>query len=510
MVAAIVGCAPLRTEVPRPPSYALANPEQTALGKSFSARIASHQGQSGFLLLDQGSEALSARSGLADTAQRTLDLQYFIVEDDRTTSALLNRIVAAAQRGVRVRILLDDLHSNNRKFALKAQSRHANIEVRMFNPFASGSTDAIARAGEFLADGDRLNRRMHNKVWIADNVAGVVGGRNLGDAYFEADLEASFSDLDLLAVGPVTQQLSRGFDTYWNSESAVPVTALYDASDSVLSGVSPPTTGELNENRGPDEGVTGKSIDELADHLRNGAIALIWAPAQAVLDSPMKATQQMAEADKPSPHLSVVLGTARSEVLVISPYFIPSEAGRRLLGEAGQRGVRVAVLTNSLASTDVPSVHAGYAPYRPDLLRQGVELYELKPRVQDPSAHRGHRWRRSASASLHAKLVVVDRQTVFIGSFNMDPRSRSHNTETWVSIQSEELASRFSEVFEEVTRPEHAYKVELANKGQSGNDLVWTESERGQEIRYALDPEVGPLTLLMQSILRLLIPEHML
>ncbi len=230
--ATMVACTTPRLDVPRPLSEAWLHPEATALGREFGKELAGHPGQSGVFPLASGMEAFTIRASLAESAERTLDLQYYIVQQDTTTQLLLDRVLRAAQRGVRVRLLIDDLYALGRDFELATLAAHPNIEVRVFNPFLRRGGWGLSQLLEFLGDSRRLNRRMHNKLWIADNAAAVVGGRNLGDEYFDAHSEVTFTDLDILAAGPVVRDISRSFDEYWNSEWAVPVEAFVAAAPS--------------------------------------------------------------------------------------------------------------------------------------------------------------------------------------------------------------------------------------------------------------------------------------
>ena len=359
-------CTAPRLDVPRPFSEAWLRPEETALGREFGKQLAGHPGQSGFYLLSSGMDAFSMRAGLAQNAQRTLDLQYYIVSEDTTTQLLLYRGLSAAQRGVRVRLLVDDLYALGKDFDLATFAAHSNIEVRVFNPFMRRGALGVSQLLEFLGDSARLNRRMHNKLWIADNAAAIVGGRNLGDEYFDAHGEANFADLDVLAAGPVVRDISRSFDDYWNSEWAVPIEAFV---------ANPPDPTQLAEFEHALETRLERFRDtdyarvlretRLGFQLRSGQLPLVPAPASVLYDKPAKISDQ-SEGGSPSPlfssHVRPVIEAAQREVILISPYFIPNEQGIGVLNALARRGVRVRILTNSLASADyVPLAHAGYA-----------------------------------------------------------------------------------------------------------------------------------------------------
>jgi putative cardiolipin synthase len=396
------GCAALPIDVPRPESFALTDSRQTTLGRAFTDAEDEHSGLSGFHLLDTGTEALQARAALADVAERSLDLQYFSIGNDRSTDVLLWHIAQAGQRGVRVRILLDDVHPRHRDFARRVLALVPNAELRLFNPFLSAGNSGIERLLEFAADTERLNRRMHNKLWVADNAVAVVGGRNLGDEYFDVDAATNFSDLDVLAVGPVVQTLSRCFDAYWNNPLAVPFAALAPAGELPTSTAQ--TRHELDARLTQAAAATYQrrlQRSGMADALRSGSVTLDWARAEAGCDPPDKPLSATSdELFHTWPDADGRLIPTLDELLVVSPYFIPSGHALDHLQEMSQRGVRVAVLTNSLASTDSPVAHGGYARYRAELLRRGVELYELRPSPGDAHPLR-HRWRNKAPATLH-------------------------------------------------------------------------------------------------------------
>jgi len=508
-VALMTGCASVRFDVPRPSSYAIDRPEETFLGSSFAAQLSATPGESGFHLLASGQEAFLVRAALAESAERTLDLQYYIVAEDATATLLLYRALRAAQRGVRVRLLLDDMYAVGRDFDFATLAAHPNIQVRLFNPFLHRGPLGLSHVLDFLGDEARLNRRMHNKLWIVDNAAAVIGGRNLGDAYFEMRGESDFADLDVLAAGPIVAEVSRSFDEYWNSEWAVPIAAFLG---------EPPGKGELDlilaqmaaraERFRETEYARKLRATDLGRLVRSGQISLVPARATAIYDPPAK---PQAETGEQQGHIISVLRnaveTAQREVILISPYFIPSERGIGVLGSLTRRGVRVRVLTNSLVSTDVPVVHAGYARYRARLLAAGVELHELRPSAM-PSG--GARRGLSSGASLHAKAVVVDRKSVLIGSMNLDPRSRVSNTEVAVLAESTVLGEQFGTLFEEATSPDQAFRVELTEPGNENAPLVWVGHEEGNVVRYTSEPLASWWRRFISSVLGALAPEELL
>ena len=518
------GCTGVRREVPREASLAWSTPGDTALGRGLARPLAagcSHPDPagpfnaaaicpSGFHMLTQGIDALRIRAELADAARHTLDLQYYTLHEDTTTSLLLWRILRAAGRGVRVRLLLDDLYAAGRDVDLAVLDAHPLIEVRVFNPFLQRGGFGLSRLLEFLGDPARLNRRMHNKLWIADNAAAVVGGRNLGDVYFEAHPGVNFSDLDLLASGPVVAQLSASFDEYWNSDWAVPITAF--VANDPGTGVLPAFQARLEaEVQGFRDTPYGAALREarILPRLLDGRLALAQAPALAFYDKPDKvsATATVDDSANANPvfqtHLKPAIQAARGEVLLVSPYFIPSEQGMDAMAALVKRGVRVRVLTNSLAATDVPAVHAGYAQVRERLLAAGVEIHEMRPeasaagRIRLPALPGA-----SSATSLHAKAILVDRQRLFAGSMNLDPRSRLPNTEVGVMLESRELGAQLGALFDQAMQPAHSFRLALEADPQmpGSTQLVWHAEADGRPVRYNEEPASLWLRLLSKLL----------
>ncbi len=512
-VTLLAGCAIVRLDFTKSASKAFQQPEQTSLGRGYAPPILADAAQSGFYLLDVGIEAFAARAALADAAERALDLQYYMMRDGQTTRLLIERLVIAAERGVRVRILLDGLEAAGRDREIAALIAQPNIEVRLFNPFLNYGLTAASRLLEFLGDQARLNRRMHNKLWVADNAVAVVGGRNLGDEYFDATSEINFADLDLLVAGAVVPQLSRSFDEYWNSEWAVRVAAF---------GVAPPTrdrserlAAAVKTNAAQARNTEyGKRLttNDFGSSVMKGTLPLVWSPAHMVYDKPVKT--KVHEGENPlthmAPHLRDLGAAAKTELTLISPYFIPGEDERVLMGELSSRGVRVKVLTNSLASTDVPVVHSGYARYRAELLRMGIELYEMRPVQGAATSRRTKIFGGSSHVSLHAKAFIVDRRVAFVGSMNIDPRSRHLNTELGVVIESPELASQLAEIFDEALQPFHAFRVSLKDQKQRDDSLTWITVENDREVRYDDEPQASLWRRLWSRFLSNLAPEALL
>lgn len=483
----LAACATLPPLSGRTESQAMVDTEKTPLGQAIAPLAAQFPGASGVRPLPDPLEAFAARLLLARSATRGLDVQYYIWRGDTTGLVMLDALREAAARGVRVRLLLDDNGIAGLDDALAALDALDHVEVRLFNPFAQRRLRALG----YVTDFSRLNRRMHNKSFTADGVATIVGGRNVGDEYFGAGDGTLFQDLDVLAVGPVAAEVSAAFDQYWNSASAYPIGALVRAPDG-------PSREQLlrraGEARGtPRAAAYGEALARtpLARELQERHLDLEWVPVRLVTDAPGKALGKAAPDELLAQRLRGVMGVARREVDLVSPYFVPGAAGTRSLTELAAGGVRVRVLTNSLAATDVSAVHAGYARRREALVRGGVRLFELKRNLLSPGDPAGQPDRRlfggSSAASLHAKTFAVDRERVFVGSFNFDPRSMSLNTELGVVIHSTRLAGALSDALE-ARLPRVAYEVV---PGARGNGIEWIDRGEGGEVRLSREPETG-------------------
>jgi putative cardiolipin synthase len=482
----MAGCATLPSGADRPPSRAFTDTADTRLGRALAPLVAAHPGRTGVHALDNARDAFAARVLLARAAQRSLDVQYYIWRADTSGGLLAGELLQAAERGVRVRLLLDDNTTRGMDQALAALDAHANVEVRLFNPYANRSW----RLGEMATDFARINRRMHNKSFTADNQAAIVGGRNVGNEYFGADSPVAFADLDVLAVGAVVPDISAGFDAYWNSESAYPASSL----------ISPRTALQEGAPQRDDEAsryLEAVRATALVEKLLQGSLQLEWASARLLQDDPAKVLHPPERTDLHLlPRLEAAIGTPAREMDLVSPYFVPTKEGTAALSALAARGVKVRVLTNSLAATDVSPVHAGYAKYREKLLRAGVALYEAKPHVENKGEQRG------SDASLHAKTFAVDRRQIFVGSFNFDPRSARLNTEMGVAVASPALAARLSEAMDRGLR-EIAYEVRLS---PDGGGLEWTDGG----VRYTSEPGAGVFKRLWIAFLSLLPIEWLL
>lgn len=509
----LAGCTALRpaSDFPRNASSALADPTSTTAGAALAVLEQANPGQSGFHLLPGGSDALLMRLALAELAERTLDVQYYIYRDDHSGRTLTETLLRAADRGVRVRVLLDDLNIKE-DAGVATLAAHPHIEIRVFNPF-SRRRSAIGRLFSTAGEVPRLNRRMHNKSFIADNSYAIIGGRNIGNEYFDASQDLGFSDLDVLCAGAMAREISASFDDYWNSDSAYPPKALdIDApGEKALARVRETlrlhVAAERDNTPARERAQRVIGSSELALQIRRGELPLTWAPAQLVVDVPEKVVEAVDADTLPIGRLAEMANQARRELLIISPYFVPGNGGTRFLAARQEAGVRVRVLTNSLAATDVAAVHAGYVTYRRRLLRAGIELYELKAQAETlrPGPRGSFGSGSTSSSSLHAKTFVADGRLVSIGSLNLDPRSALLNTELGVIVDSEELSRQVVAAFHEAIEPANSYHLELR-----GGELLWHTRENGREVVLKREPEATLWRRFTTTLLRLLPIESLL
>lgn len=478
--ACVAGCALAPVEN-RTLSTALGNAQSqtTWLGKTITSQTAQHPGKSGIDLLQNPYDAFAARILLAQTAERTLDVQYYIWHDDLAGTLLLEALRAAAERGVRVRLLLDDNGTTGLDRELAALDAHPNIEVRLFNPFVPRHPKWLGYLTEF----PRANRRMHNKSFTADNQATIIGGRNVGDEYFGAAEGVLFADLDVFAVGPVVSAVSSDFDRYWASGSAYPVSQILPRVDP--DGLAQLAAKASQVTHDPRTATYLEAIrrTHFVRKLSDGSLNFEWAEAHMVSDDPGKGLGQAGKEGLLTSQLEEIIGVPRENVDLVSSYFVPTLAGVDAFVEMAERGVRIRILTNSLDAIDVPIVYAGYAKRRKNLLNADIVLYEM--RRLSPSLRRGRRAGLfgSSSSSLHAKTFAVDGERVFIGSFNFDPRSANLNTESGLVIDSPRLARQIAAAFDEAI-PVNAYEVHLGKDGQ----LHWLERQGSTQVRHDTEP----------------------
>lgn len=570
-------CASLPQDVPRRPSTAFAGWADTPLGQVV-ARSTPDPALSGFHLVSSGEEAYGTLITLADRATRSLDLQYYIVAADESSREILRRVRAAAERGVHVRLLVDDLHSDGKDPAFLRFARHPNIEVRYFNPFPAGRFSKLTRFISVVGDARRVNRRMHNKVFIADNAMAMTGGRNIGNAYFLRAPDTNFVDLDVVVAGPAVRRLSAGFDEYWNSQYAYPVEALANpneaapgpagtppgsgvqaagnretegaggssGSGSGRSGVGGSASGASGSGGSGSGGSTGSSgsssppapeqalVDEAAQReaeqnrleasgmtapqkidpnksflarelIRGGKLNFEWARASVLVDNPAKVEpDKLPDSDDTlADEVARMMNEARQEIIIISPYLVPGKRGVEWLTGLARRGVKIRVLTNSLAATDSPIVHVGYKRYRKELLRAGVELHELKSRLHRQQRAVGDF--KSSQASLHVKAAVVDRTTLFVGSMNFDPRSITQNTETGIIVRNERLAGQVAQLFTGAIGV-NSWRLQLSEDDK----LQWVDGQGKQAVVLDTEPDTTWSQRFWIDVLTPFTPEELL
>ena len=492
------GCASVPKDYPRTESTAFEGYLDTSVGQLFEQAARQHPGESGFALIRYGRPAFTARVALTELAEKSLDVQYYIWEADATGRIIAERLMQAADRGVRVRVLVDDISLAGRDAKVAAMDAHPNIEIRVFNPFANRD----ARLFDFAFDLERVNHRMHNKIMVMDNAVTIVGGRNIGNHYFSVATDANFRDLDIAAAGPVVREVSNVFDHFWNGEWAVPIAALVDR---------PYTMADLREARAFISDSLAQQnypypLDQDVAALNAELTAIrdrfIWAPGQIVWDDPAAIEQGITDGAMIKALFKKV-HSLQSELLIESAYFVTRDKAVETVKQMRERGVRIRMLTNSLASNDVVAAHAGHAKRRKQLIEAGMDLYEYRPdsRVTKTRAYRGE-----SKAALHTKAIVFDREAVFIGSFNLDPRSAAINTEAGLYVESPELARQVIEYMDEGVQPENAYRVLLDEEG----DLYWMTEVDGNEVRYYEEPLTTFGQRFMSGFIMILPVEHQL
>ncbi len=492
-------------------SEAILGSKATALGRLVEASTP-EGAHSGFRLMPLGAFSFDTRVQLAQRAEASLDVQYYHLENDDAGRGLLRALRDAAGRGVRVRLLIDDLYTGGSDELFLAFAAHRNVQVRLFNPFccARGSGQGTRFAAS-IGDWGRVNHRMHNKLFIADGVAAVIGGRNIANEYFLRKQDGNFIDLDAFVVGRVVEPLAALFDRYWNSDPVYPLEsvahtslnaeqlrAAFERATGAEHTASPPAL--------PSTDILG--YGPLRDEFDDGRVGLIWGYAYVFADHPDKPFdgEVGGELLETSVTYNVfeAIKQAKTELLASSPYFVPGPRGMAMLRELRERGVKVTVMTNSLGATDEPLVFQGYSRYREDMLRMGVDLYEL-------SSSRVKRNKRmfhfgESLGRLHAKLVVIDHRISFVGSMNLDPRSATINTELGALIDSPELARELTRVIN-LDRLQSAYRVRLA---PTGTGLEWLGLDDEGEMILASEPDASAWLNLKSWLLSPLVPEELL
>ena len=495
-VMSLAGCASLPTDYPKSITTAFPDHASTTVGGQLSERAAEHPGKSGFAVIRYPRPAFTSRIILTELAERSLDVQYYIWEADATGRILAERLVRAADRGVKVRLLVDDMNLSGRDDAVSAIDAHPNIEIRIFNPFANRGSPGL----DFLTDLDRVNHRMHNKIMVMDNAVAIVGGRNIGDHYFGVDPKTNFRDLDIAAVGPVVREVSAAFDAFWNGDWAVPIAVLMDRpyTEDDLQQRLLSLRRQIVEDDYPHP--LNQDVAMLKAHLATIVENLVWAPGQIVWDDPA-AIYDENQAGRIGQAWFNKLETLQNELLIESAYFVVRKPGVEMVKQLNARGVTVRVLTNSLVSNDVLAAHAGYSKRRAALIENGTELYELRPdagAVRKPGKQK--LFHNRSNAALHTKAMVFDREALFIGSYNLDPRSAEINTEAGLYVESPELAAQVIAYMDEGVQPENSYRVLLDEDG----DLVWITRTGDTEERFDKDPGSGFWQRFKAGLIRML------
>ena len=470
----------------RTESHAISTDEaqQTRMGRELTDKLAAQPGKNGVLMLRSGRDAFVARALLARLAERTLDLQYYMFHHDTVGNLLIHEVLEAAERGVRVRMLIDDIYGNEGEDAWVALDAHPQIEVRFFNPWVRGRSRML----QYITRLSDVNYRMHAKTFTVDNQATILGGRNIGDEYFAADPNLAFTDRDVMAVGPVVQDVQAEFDQYWNSEYAYPAATL----------IRQGTEEELEQLRAGKETFFEASattaylqaLDDspLANAIRAQNVDFRWADGKIVHDSSeKKAHDENWQEELLISQLAPYITSAKSDVVIVSPYFVPGQQATEALCKLSRDGVRVRILTNSLVSNDVAAVHAGYAKYRKPLLRCGVELYELNEQLKEHE-QKVFTWLPGlAKSSLHAKTMTFDREIMFVGSFNFDQRSLHINNEIgmlfWDAQTAADSTDEFARHIEDV-----AFRVTLETDENGKESLRWSGRENGKQVVFDSEP----------------------
>ena len=482
LLLALTACASIPADFEQVPSHSWQKPQQTQLGAFFDDYAPADPSLSGVRLLANPKEAFRARFGGAYLAEKSLDLQYYLWKGDLTGSLLLYRALEAADRGVHVRILIDDIYHSGRDNDYAAIDSHPNMEVRVYNPM--GSRGAGKGANMVYHKGS-LDHRMHNKIFLVDSAVAVLGGRNIGDDYFGVDEKLNFRDLDVLAVGPAAKDAGEAFDMYWNSPAAVPITVLLK---------KPVEAGALERGREELKATLDemdalpytvpKKEEETREILEKVAGSLVWAETEIIID-PLERFEGGSESAFVE-LTNKLADEAESEFVIETAYLIPAQEGIDNVAEMTGRGVRVRILTNSLRSNNHTTVHAHYKKYRKAMIEAGVELHELRPDPEILERHKhGEKRAAGSRAGLHTKSFVVDRRLSMIGSYNMDPRSRIWNSEIGLLIDSEEFAETVLEVMETDLDPANSYRVTLDEKG----NLVWTAKGPDGPATWHKEPE---------------------
>lgn len=474
------GCASVPLDTPKEPSYAVASTANSDGALNTRRWLDGRDDVSGFYPLAEGFDAFGARLRLIDLASVSIDAQYFLMKPDDAGFTFLAKLLEAADRGVRVRLLLDDVFTTMDDVYLGVLDVHPNVEVRIFNPISRKGIYAFNYLGHFSL----LNRRMHNKAFIADNLLAIVGGRNIAVEYFQLETSGEFLDFDMLSAGTIVPEVSAQFDTYWNHTLAVPIDLLYDE-DNVE---------ELNAARSSLDrqmAEAGNSIygrattTPLMEQFLAREVSPFIAEGRLIADEPQKLLEKVSrERQIVVTELGKVLAEAEDTIYIFTPYFIPRKSGVEFIRGLRDKGVRVIILTNSLATNNHTPVHSSYSSYRKELLRAGVELWEARADAAKITTPEGET--ELEKLTLHTKGLIIDDDMVFVGSLNLDPRSIDINTEMGMLIRSPELVAKMTDQAAENIAA-IAYRLEL----DENDRIVWRAMVNGQEVVETKEPQTS-------------------
>ena len=481
LVTIVTGCASIDFDYPREESHALEDTQDTYLGRQLADDVAAHPGESAFYPVLDGIDSLALRLLMAERAEKTIDAQYFLIYNDFVGNAFANALLKAANRGVRVRFLLDDILSKGLDPGLAMLNSHPNIEVRIFNPLNHRSARAL-NIGQY----DRMTRRMHNKSFTVDNQVTLLGGRNIAGEYFDARDDEKFLDIDVLGIGPIVPEVSEMFDTYWNFRAAVPMPAIADAPDDAaerLAGLNDRVAEMLEEAEASQYAEAVRST--VLKYVESADDVFVWSDSDLVYDSPDKSSKDTVnEDDLITKKMAESLGSIDEDLFISTPYFVLTKEDIEWFGNLRARGVEVTVITNSLASNNHTTVHSKYGPTRKRLLEMGVKLYEQRAVMDRPVDEKVEK--EDVLSTLHAKAFAVDRRSLFIGSFNWNQRSVNRDTESGVIIHSPAMAAEFVDGLN-AWIPEATFRLSL----DESNNILWTIVENGQEVSVSKEPQTS-------------------
>lgn len=476
----LTGCASVPLDTPKEASYAIADTSGTGEAKKTAEWMEGNEDKDGFYPLTKGFDAFGARLGLMSLAEVSIDAQYFMMKPDNAGLVFASKLLEAADRGVRVRFLLDDIFTTVDDADLAMLNNHPNIEMRIFNPISRKGIYAFNYVGNFKL----ANRRMHNKSFTVDNQVSIVGGRNIADEYFQLETSGEFIDFDMLCVGPIVKQVSEEFDTYWNHALAVPMQELYTEDDPEKIAEARATVTQEMTDAGDSiyaESISTPVIKQLAAQ----EVAPFVAQANLIWDKPDKLLESVSDDQKiVAGDLREAFLSADSEIIIFTPYLIPRKGGMELIEELRAKDIRIVILTNSLATNNHTSVFSAYQKYRKGMLQAGVELYEARGDAAKTVNADGDV--ELEQLTLHTKGVLIDRERIFAGSLNLDPRSIDINTEMGLLIDSPELTQLLVANVEQ-NIPKIAYRLQL----DENDKITWHATIDGKEVVETKEPQTS-------------------